>query len=138
MKSFRINKVKLSNNYTGINSEVLGQAAGGLKLSGLKLYLYLCGNKDGFVWELNPVAYANWLGVDYNTKGRGVRKAIDEGIEDLKSNKLLKIIDEKEEKYQFFEEPYEKKEQNVPEKEDIQKNETKTEQIVPEKSEFRF
>lgn len=129
MKVFEINKAKLDNSYTGINTAVLGQAVGSLKFCGLKLYLYLSGNRDGFSWTLNPSAYADWLGVDYATKGRTVRKAIDEGIADLIENGYLEVIEE--EKYKFLE-------QKVPKIDDeIEINEN-LEQKVPKKSEFKF
>ena len=51
---------------------------------------YLMSNSDGFEWNMNPSAYAKWLGVDYEKSGRSVRKAIDDGIKDLKDNGYLK------------------------------------------------
>ena len=108
MKVFEINKAKLDKSYTGINTEVLGQAAGDLKFCGLKLYLYLASNKNGFNWTLNPSAYADWLGVDYAAKGRTVRKAIDEGISDLMEHGYVELVAEN--KYRFSE-------QKVPENE---------------------
>ena len=75
----------------------------------MKLYLYLSSNKDGFNWTLNPSAYADWLGVDYTSKGRTVRKAIDEGIADLEANGYLEILGE--DKYRFLEQKVPKKEE---------------------------
>ena len=89
MYKFKISKAGLDNNFTGINSEILGKACGELKLCGLKLFLYLSGNKDKFEWTLSPQAYANWLGVDYAAQGRAVRKMINDGVEDLKINGYL-------------------------------------------------
>ena len=129
MKVFEINKAKLNNNYTGINTAVLGQAVGSLKFCGLKLYLYLSANRDGFSWTLNPSAYADWLGIDYTARGRTVRKAIDEGIADLIENGYLEIIGE--EKYKFLE-------QKVPKICDEIKINENLEQKVPKKSEFKF
>ena len=129
MKVFEINKAKLEKSYTGINTAVLGQAVGSLKLCGLKLYLYLSSNKDGFNWTLNPSAYADWLGVDYTSKGRTVRKAIDEGIADLEANGYLEILGE--DKYRFLE-------QKVPKKEEQIETIEKVEQKVPEKKGFVF
>lgn len=96
MMSFITHKAKLNNNFTGINTEVLGKAAGELKLCGLKLYLYLAGNKDGYKWTLNPAAYANWLGLDYAnaSTARAVRKAINDGISDLVEKGYLIAIDD--------------------------------------------
>ena len=101
MTTFMTHKAKLNNNFTALNSEILGQAAGELKLCGLKLYLYLAGNKDGFKWTLNPVAYANWLGLDYTQNGRAVRKAITDGITDLITHGYL--ICEDKDIYEFLE-----------------------------------
>ena len=129
MKEFEINKAKLDKSYTGINTAILGQAVGSLKLCGLKLYLYLSSNKDGFTWTLNPSAYATWLDVDYVKKGRTVRKAIDEGIADLIENGYLEVIDE--DKYRFLE-------QKVPKIEGQEQIVEKVEQKVPKKSEFVF
>ena len=129
MKVFEINKAKLNNNYTGINTAVLGQAVGSLKFCGLKLYLYLSSNRDGFNWTLNPSAYADWLGIDYAAKGRTVRKAIDEGIADLIENGYLEIIDE--EKYRFLE-------QKVPKNDDEIKINEILEQKIPEIPMFKF
>lgn len=129
MKVFEINKAKLEKSYTGINTAVLGQAVGSLKLCGLKLYLYLSSNKDGFNWTLNPSAYADWMGVDYASKGRTVRKAIDEGIADLEANGYLEILGE--DKYRFSE-------QKVPKKEEQVETIKEVEQKVPEKVGFVF
>lgn len=101
MISVKVNKAKLNNNFTGINTVCLGQAAGELKFCGLKLYLYLAGNKDGYMWTINPSVYATWLGMDYNSSGRTVRKAINDGVADLIENGYLKEIGE--DKYEFLE-----------------------------------
>ena len=78
MNQFKIKKSELKNNFTGIYTPDLGTASGCLKLCGLKLFLYLAGNANNMVWTVNPAAYANWLGLDYNKQGRTVRKAIKE------------------------------------------------------------
>ena len=127
MKQFEINKLKLDKNFTSVNTEALGQATGELKHCGLKLYLYLNGNRDGFKWTLNPAAYASWLGMDYASKGRTVRKAIDDGIADLIENGYLEVVNAEEELYRFSE-------QKVPKIED----QTFSEQKVPKKAEFIF
>lgn len=101
MNQFKIKKSELKNNFTGIYTPDLGTASGCLKLCGLKLFLYLAGNANNMVWTVNPAAYANWLGLDYNKQGRTVRKAINDGIEDLEANGYLKKISE--EKYEFSE-----------------------------------
>lgn len=131
MKSFEIKKSSLDKNFTGINTAVLGQAVGELKHCGIKMYLYLAGNKNGFSWTLNPVAYASWLGIDYASKGRTVRKAIDDGIADLIENGYVIVVDEAEEKYIFSE-------QKVPKIEDENKNNEKVEQKVPKTNGFVF
>ena len=95
MYNFEIRKDKLDKSYTGINTVSLGLASGQLKLCGLKLFLYLAGNRDGFSWTLNPTAYAGWLGVPYEgSSARAVRKAINDGIADLIENNYLEKIDE--------------------------------------------
>ena len=103
-----INKEELLPQFVSGNITSFGQAAGCLKLCGLKLYIYLMCNADGFDWRLNPAAYANWLGVE---NSRGVRKAIDDGLKDLVNNGFAKLegIDE----YEFFEKRI-KVEQTVP------------------------
>lgn len=131
MKSFEIHKAKLDKSYTGINTTILGQAVGDLKYSGLKLYLYLASNKDGFTWTLNPQAYANWLGIDYEASGRTVRKAITDGLADLIAQGYVEVIDEKAETYKFLE-------QKVPKIVDDSKILENLEQKVPKKLEFVF
>ena len=86
MPKFKISKEPLQPHFLGLNIDSVGVAAGKLKLCSLKLYLYLMSNSDGFTWNLNPVAYANWLGVDYSnaSEARKVRKSINDGIADLK------------------------------------------------------
>ena len=92
MNSYQINKLPLKAPFMSVNEESIGIAAGKLKLCGLKLYLYLLCNKDGVTWKVNPSVYAEWLGLDYSSNGRGVRKAIDEGTEDLiKNGYVLKL-----------------------------------------------
>ena len=49
-------------------------------------------NANGFCWTLNPQAYANWLGVeDYGKSGRTVRKAIDDGMADLRAHGYVQL-----------------------------------------------
>jgi hypothetical protein len=70
----------------------VGQATGCLKHCGLKLYLYLMSNSDGFTWTMNYSAFANWLGADYGnaSEARKVRKIVSDGIVDLKEHGYLK------------------------------------------------
>jgi hypothetical protein len=83
--SFTVKKAKLNNNFLGINTDVLGEAVQELKPCGLKVYLYLSSNKDGFKWTLNPSVFAAWLKIDYSdsSKSRAVRKIINDGVADL-------------------------------------------------------
>lgn len=92
MAKFTIQKEPLQPHFLGLNIDAVGSAAGCLKPCGLKLYLYLMSNSDGFTWNMNPVAFANWLGVDYSnaSEARKVRKIISDGITDLKGNGFLK------------------------------------------------
>jgi hypothetical protein len=50
---------------------------------------------------LNPAAYANWLNIDYSSKGRSVRKAIDDGVADLVANGFLRQVGDSQ--YEFSE-----------------------------------
>lgn len=92
MAKFKVQKEPLQPHFLGVNIDAVGQASGCLKLCGLKLYLYLMSNSDGFTWTMNPVAFANWLGADYSnaSEARKVRKAISDGIADLKEHGFLK------------------------------------------------
>lgn len=94
MAKFKIQKEPLQPHFLGLNIDAVGQAVKNLKHCGLKLYLYLMSNSDGFTWNMNPQAFANWLGVDYsNDSGaRSVRKIISDGTADLKQKGYLKEI----------------------------------------------
>lgn len=50
---------------------------------------------------MNPVAYATWLGMDYTTQGRAVRKAITDGTQDLLDNGYLREVNK--DSYEFLE-----------------------------------
>ena len=95
MAKFTIKKEPLQAHFLGINVENVGNASGCLKHCGLKLYLYLMSNSNGFTWNMNPSAFANWLGADYSnaSEARKVRKTISDGIEDLKEHGFLKEED---------------------------------------------
>ena len=92
MAKFTIQKEPLQPHFLGLNIDAVGIATGCLKHCGLKLYLYLMSNSDGFTWNMNPVAFANWLGADYSnaSESRKVRKIIGDGILDLKEHGFLK------------------------------------------------
>ena len=94
MAKFKIQKEPLQPHFLGLNIDAIGHAAGCLKHRSLKLYLYLMSNSDGFNWTMNPVAFANWLGVDYNnsSEARAVREIVNVGIKDLKDNGFLKEV----------------------------------------------
>ena len=124
MSLFKIHKEVLqSGNFTSINTPTLGQATGSLTLNGLRLYLYLTGNTNNFVWTMNPTAYANWLGKDYSkaSEARAVRKAIDAGINDLKNNNYL--VETAEGKYDFYDNCNDFPEQKVPKGQENKKKE---------------
>ena len=95
MAKFKIAKEPLQPHFLGLNINAIGQATGCLKHCGLKLYLYLMSNSDGFTWNMNPVALANWLGADYSdaSEARNVRNIINRGILDLKENGFLKEVE---------------------------------------------
>lgn len=92
MAKFTIKKEPLQPHFLGLNVDAVGAAAGQLKYCSMKLYLYLMCNSDGFTWNMNPVAFANWLGMDYSnaSEARKVRKIIADGIEDLRACGFLK------------------------------------------------
>lgn len=90
MAKFMIKKEPLQPHFLGLNVDSVGSAAGKLKFCGLKLYLYLMSNSDGYTWTMNPSAYAKWLGIDYKVSGRSVRKAIDDGVKDLIENGFIR------------------------------------------------
>lgn len=94
MAKYKIQKTVLQPHFLGLNVDSVGSALGQLKYCGTKLYLYLMCNSDGFTWNINPVALANWLGVDYNddSQARKVRKIIREGTEDLQQHGFLKSV----------------------------------------------
>jgi predicted 3-demethylubiquinone-9 3-methyltransferase (glyoxalase superfamily) len=104
-------------------------------------------NSDGFTWNMNPVAFANWLGVDYSdaSEARKVRKIISDGIKDLKECGFLSEIEK--DKYDISEQivpewlnsnlgtksstQVSSKEQIVPKMVEVKS--ITSEQIVPEK-----
>lgn len=124
MRHFEIHKEKLESSYTGINTNVLGQAAGDLTLNELRLYLYLASNKDGFNWTLNTTAYGNWLGSN-NT--RTLNKSLQGAIDGLIEKGYLFEVKDKADNYIF-------QEQKVP-KNDIQKKEQNVPKIVKQEKE---
>lgn len=143
MSLFKIHKEVLqSGNFTSINTPTLGQATGSLTLNGLRLYLYLAGNTNNFVWTMNPTAYANWLGKDYSkaSEARAVRKAIDAGINDLKNNNYL--VETAEGKYDFYDNCNDFPEQKVLKGQVVIQKQiignSKMEQKVPKEDKFEF
>ena len=82
MAKCTIKKEPLQPHFLGLNVDAVGAAAGQLKYCSMKLYLYLMCNSDGFTWNMNPVAFANWMGVDYSdsSEARKVRRVITDGI----------------------------------------------------------
>ena len=95
MAKFTISKEPLQPHFLGVNVDTIGAAAGQLKYCSMKLYLYLMCNSDGFTWNMNPAAFAKWMGVDYNnaSEARKVRKIISDGIADLKACGFLKEVE---------------------------------------------
>ena len=92
VSKFQIQKEVLQPHFLSLNIDAVGRAVERLKPCGLKLYLYLMSNSDGFTWNMNPVAFANWMGVDSSnaSQARRVRKMISEGIIDLQEKGFLK------------------------------------------------
>lgn len=98
---FKIHKAKLVPPFFSVNEIALGQAVGVLKPCGLKLYLYLGSNKDGFNWTVNATSFKEWL--QSESDEATIRKIIRDGISDLVAHGYATQISENE--YEFFEEP---------------------------------
>ena len=79
--------------------EKFGQAAGELKLCGLRLYLYFIEDKERE--NISFKQYAAWLGKNYDLNGRSVRKAVSDGVADLIKNGYLEEIEDG--RYKFYE-----------------------------------
>jgi hypothetical protein len=107
MKNFEINKSPLKDDFLSINREVLGEAMGVLKKpTAIKMYLYLAQHQDKKSWDLNTVAVANWLGLDYSnaSQARKARNWIQEGLAELEECGFLVCVGE--EKYRFSDKFY--------------------------------
>lgn len=94
MAKFTIKKEPLQPHFLSLNVDTTGMALGKLKYCSMKVYLYLMCNSDGFTWNMNPTAFANWMGIDYSdaSEARKVRRIITDGIADLKEFGFLKEI----------------------------------------------
>ena len=110
IRNIKINKRnKYEKDFTQVDTRALGIAAGRLKLVGLRLYLYLVSNKNGFNFTLSPLVYDRWYGVDYinetgeldQSKRSAVNKAIRDGLNNLKDMGYIKEIATNN--YEFFE-----------------------------------
>ncbi len=102
-REFKIHKTPSKPPFLSINQDLVGEAAGRLKFCGLKLYLYLSSNKDGYEWSLNSTAYKDWL---QTTVGdAAIRKMIREGVEDLLVNKYVRDLGNN--KFEFSDRPFE-------------------------------
>lgn len=99
-KKFVIHKEKAVSPFLSANIKNVGEAAGILTNAGFRLYIYLCGNADGFVWTLNTTAYKKWL--NNGMEDNSVRKAIKDGLANLIENGYV-ITGENKDEYQFFE-----------------------------------
>lgn len=139
IRNIKINKRnKYEKDFTQVDTQMLGIAAGQLKLVGLRLYLYLVSNKNGFNFTLSPLAYGRWYGVDYinetgeldQGKRSAVNKAIRDGLNNLKDMGYVKEIATNN--YEFFEDCQKTdsssenklflKEQSVPSEDSLNKN----------------
>lgn len=111
IRNVHINKQdKYEGNFTQADTEALGIAAGKLKLVGIRLYIYLIGNRNNYNFSLSPFAYGRWYGVDYldeeankidESKRSSVNKALREGIKNLTEAGYLKLIVPNN--YEFYE-----------------------------------
>lgn len=62
-KTIIINKKKYDKNFLQIGIDEWQEAYKKLKPTTFAIYLYLCGNKDGYHFELSPAAIENALGI---------------------------------------------------------------------------
>lgn len=107
----KINKTEeYKGGFTQVDTYAVGAAAGKLKLVGLRLYIYLIGNRNQYNFVLSPLAYGRWYGVDYfdeetgkldSNKRSGVNKAIRDGIADLVAAGYMREVATNN--YEFFE-----------------------------------
>lgn len=86
MQKIMIHKPKAVAPYLMVNTKSVGVAAGILKQCGLRVYLYLCCNSDGYQWTLNTIAFKAWLGISDDATARRI---IRDGLKDLEENKFL-------------------------------------------------
>lgn len=96
MIKVKIEKAKLNSDFTAVNNDILRMAVSELKPCGLKVFLYLANNKDGYEWTLNSRAFGNWLMDDYEKNGRSIRRTLNDGIEDLKEHGYLRELGDEE------------------------------------------
>lgn len=108
-RKIHINKKdRYDSDFTQIDTAILGIVSQTLTHNGLRLYLFLISNKNGFEFDLSPLAYARWLGRNYkdgdkvdNTVRTNVNKDIRRGIEDLIEKGYL--IEVKKDTFEFYE-----------------------------------
>ena len=80
--------------FAAYNQETLRQAMTKLKGSGLKMWLYLCKNKEGYQFELSRKACEDW----------GIKKdSYYDGFKDLVNNGYLRLSHPNSNIYYFFE-----------------------------------
>lgn len=95
-KVVHINKpTKYSDSYLSVGNEQWQKACLDMNYTEFKLYLYLCGNKDGFDLALSRKDVMNCLGVSKNTYLRAVEGLAEKGY----------IVPKKGNVYDFFECP---------------------------------
>lgn len=102
MKRYIIHKSPLKDDFLSVNRHVLGEALGKLKKpTAIKMYLYFTQHQDKVEWDLNVVAVAHWLGLDYSNEStaRKVRNWVKEGITELEELGFITLI--KDNTYSF-------------------------------------
>lgn len=113
--------IKYNKNFLQGDIGAIGEAAGKLKPTGFKLYIYLLGNANDYTFELLPSAFANWQDGGYSENGvildenkrRAINKSVKDGLDNLIETGYIEKIGV--DKYVFYEKGKEaSKEQKVP------------------------
>lgn len=76
-KILHINKPTYENAYLSVGIEEWAEASKNLAPNTFKVYLYLCGNKDGFDLALSKQAVVNLLGISGDSYKRAIKELTD-------------------------------------------------------------
>ena len=77
-KTIIINKKKYDKNFLQIGIDEWQEAYKKLKPTAFAIYLYLCGNKDGYHFDLSPAAIDNALGIKKTAYYSAIQQLEDE------------------------------------------------------------